>query len=83
MTNTTQLPVWEKTIKEMNFTEVVSNELIYFIDGHAEDARMSQEEYITDIFESEASMSLEDAPEEDTFGFTMDDVYKVITTFSN
>ncbi len=83
MTNATQLPVWEQTIKALPFTETVSNELIDFIDGHAADADMTPEEYISLNFDGEAEMSLEGAPDEDTFGFTMDDVIKVQEAFSN
>lgn len=79
---TTQAPVWEKTIKALPLTETVSDELLDFIDGHAADAAQSPQDYITDTFESEAEQSLEDA-EADTFGFTMEDAYKVITAFSN
>ena len=83
MTNATQLPLWEQTIKALPFTETVSNELIDFIDGHAADADMTPEEYVSSSFDSEAEMSLEGAPDEDTFGFTMDDVVKVQEAFSN
>ena len=83
MTNATQLPVWEQTIKALPLTETVSNELIDFIDGHAADADMTPEEYVSSSFDSEAEMSLEGAPDEDTFGFTMDDVVKVQEAFSN
>ena len=79
----TQLPVWEQTINGLDFTETTKYELIDFIDGHAADARLTPEEYITTIFESEAEMSLEDAPNGDTFGFTTDDVIKVQEAFSN
>ena len=82
MTNATQLPLWEQTIKALPFTETVSNELIDFIDGHDADAAQSPQDYITDTFESEAEQSLEDA-DEDTFGFTIDDAYKVIAAFSD
>ena len=83
MPTATQLPVWEQTINEMDFAETTKHELIDFIDGHAADARMTQEEYITAIFESEAEMSLGNAPSGDTFGFTIDDAYKVVSIFSN
>ncbi len=82
MTNATQLPVWEQTIKALPFTEKTRDELIDFIDGHAADAAQSPQDYITDTFESEAEQSLEDA-EADTFGFTMEDAYKVTAAFSN
>lgn len=83
MANTTQLPVWEQTINEMDFTETTKMELIDFIHGHAADADMTPEEYISSSFDSEAEMSLEGAPDEDTFGFTIDDVMKVQEAFSN
>ena len=83
MTNATQLPVWEQTINGMDFTETTKTELIDFIDGHAADAEMSPEEYVSSNFDGEAEMSLEGAPDEDTFGFTMDDVMKVQEAFSN
>lgn len=80
---TTQLPVWEQTIKALPFTEKTRDELIDFIDGHAADADMTPEEYISSSFDGEAEMSLEGAPDEDTFGFTIDDVMKVQEAFSN
>jgi len=80
---TTQLPVWEQTINGLNFTELTRFELIDFIAGHADDARLTPEEYITTTFESEAAFSLENAPNEDTFGFTIDDACEVVSIFSN
>ncbi len=76
---TTQAPLWEQTINGLSFSEDVSNELIDFIDGHAADAEESPQDYITDTFESEAEMVLDDAPE--CFGFTMADVMRVQEAF--
>ena len=77
---TEQTPLWETKIKEMGFSKVTTDDLIDFIYGHADDARLTEEEYIAQLFESEAEMAIADAPEEDTFGFTVEQAVIVAST---
>ena len=77
---TEQTPLWETKIKEMGFSQVTTDDLIDFIYGHADDANLTEEEYIAQLFESEAEFAIEHAPEETTFGFTVEEASTVAST---